>query len=494
MSLHGSLLDHLLAGREVSITAKVTSDGSDFEGVANVKILPHYTRHASRLDVSLVRVKGEPPLEKVVSLAGEIEIQSGTTNHDRIELPRCYFQRRSHSDYGALVPSIRLTSWPPTEEKKPRLRRWLLSSSPWAFLEGNVFQNFLNGSVVLDPPPDQKAWSLEQLHKSLVPREESVVIAERKHMLRNHYSWFHPRRHPDEERPGTIVEVHRTLSLEETPESTADPFESVAHRGPERLRRVLSYIFETHVGVDIAVDYFGDYHLNNTVHVSGYPPRARAASRFESFPLYMVGYDLPLELLKGLETSPDGPLCEKAMELAAESRDQERPAPARFYSAFVALESLAGELADKHDLVKTPKKKDYDTIRHLIEDALDKIEDADVRSTMKDKIPELKRASLSAMLFAVFQRYSVKIDDLWSGTTPQEGLKAIARMRNDMFHAGKEPEKGTDLLHAEQRLRIIFDRLLLRVLGATAAAEGYEKGIAFKIPHIQRDSFFAEIT
>lgn len=85
-----------------------------------------------------------------------------------------------------------------------------------------------------------------------------------------------------------------------------------------------------------------------------------------------------------------------------------------------------------------------------------------VAEQMKEKLPELRRASGDKRIIGACHTLGVKTDDLWRKDGFEVGLKSAAKIRNRLFHAagGDIDDSYVNLI----RVRTLVERLLLRVL------------------------------
>lgn len=135
-----------------------------------------------------------------------------------------------------------------------------------------------------------------------------------------------------------------------------------------------------------------------------------------------------------------------------------------FFMAFSAMETILScclERSEEFVLGSSEWKKVESSIRQAIRDQIPANDE--VRAKLCDKLPELRRSTLSWRINKVCQMYDPKIDDLWPNISFEEGMKRAARIRNGLFHAADSSVEDSirkDLL----RVRIFTERLILKVL------------------------------
>jgi len=89
---------------------------------------------------------------------------------------------------------------------------------------------------------------------------------------------------------------------------------------------------------------------------------------------------------------------------------------------------------------------------------------ADVIEQIKEKLPELRRASGDRRIIDACSSLNVNVSDLWPKEGFEVGLKAATRMRNELFHSAL-CESPNDLSDHLVRVRTLVERLLLKILG-----------------------------
>lgn len=138
-----------------------------------------------------------------------------------------------------------------------------------------------------------------------------------------------------------------------------------------------------------------------------------------------------------------------------------------YFMAFAAMETTVNACLEdnqKELATKSQWKKLEPALRvavTTIGESIDLPNEAVVE--MKNKIVELKRASLQARVEFARERYGPKTSDIWPDIDFIEGIKRAAAVRNGLFHSADS--RRLDEMHESLiRIRIFTERLLLRQL------------------------------
>lgn len=132
----------------------------------------------------------------------------------------------------------------------------------------------------------------------------------------------------------------------------------------------------------------------------------------------------------------------------------------KFSILFLSLERIKDIYSIKENLSRNISSSKFKKIKSLLSKIItDKSSSSDVACKMKDKLPELNRPSLRNVLGSLFKRYSIT----WKDIYPSGNDFTLVKTRDVLFHSSTGINE--DLLFKEYyRLRIIIDRLLLRIL------------------------------
>lgn len=134
-----------------------------------------------------------------------------------------------------------------------------------------------------------------------------------------------------------------------------------------------------------------------------------------------------------------------------------------YFMAFAAMETIVDACLEKEELTVLGSSQ-WKKAAHGLRTAIDSMELGPPGEVVKNKLPELRRRSLSDRMKLACNRLKPKLDDLWPSDGLEVGFKRAARIRNGLFHASETneaPDMATDLL----RVRTLAERLLLRELG-----------------------------
>jgi hypothetical protein len=135
-----------------------------------------------------------------------------------------------------------------------------------------------------------------------------------------------------------------------------------------------------------------------------------------------------------------------------------------FFMAFSAMETIvACCLNDDNGYVVGSSA--WDRIRHELQRTINGLAgtDENIRRSLGEKLPELRRVTLARRLKVACERFSPRVDDLWIDISFDEGVRRATNIRNGLFHAANskvEDTVGGDLI----RIRTFTERLLLKLL------------------------------
>jgi hypothetical protein len=136
-----------------------------------------------------------------------------------------------------------------------------------------------------------------------------------------------------------------------------------------------------------------------------------------------------------------------------------------FFLAYSALECVASAVSEEpHFLIKSgPWKRVENSMRKFI-DKLSVAEDfVDVANQMKDKLPELRRATSANRISEMCRKLGVETSDIWPNNGFTSGLNRATKMRNDLFHSAL-CASTEDLSKNLIRIRTLTERMILKAL------------------------------
>lgn len=133
----------------------------------------------------------------------------------------------------------------------------------------------------------------------------------------------------------------------------------------------------------------------------------------------------------------------------------------RFTTLFLALEKIKDLYASKNELDKTLNGSAFGRLKSKLSKLVkQEIDDAGLREKIIAKLPDLNRPPLRFTLESLFDRYSVKWQDIY----PDGSDLTLIRTRDFLFHSSSKAD-ADELIRELNRLEIIMCRLLLRMLG-----------------------------
>ncbi|WP_152240334.1 hypothetical protein [Xanthomonas sp. LMG 12461] len=137
-----------------------------------------------------------------------------------------------------------------------------------------------------------------------------------------------------------------------------------------------------------------------------------------------------------------------------------------YFMAFSAMETVVNAVSDKSfgsvssSVWKRTRRELERSVALLKENG---VLSSDVADQIKEKLPELRRASLASKISSVATFYSIKTSDLWTAEGFEEGIKSAARIRNGLFHAAHSSDVGLMEVNLV-RIQAFTERLLLAAL------------------------------
>jgi hypothetical protein len=136
-----------------------------------------------------------------------------------------------------------------------------------------------------------------------------------------------------------------------------------------------------------------------------------------------------------------------------------------YFLAYSALD-LAASIHDPESLYLVGSAK-WKKVQKQLRDYLNTIAEsagiADVLEQIKEKLPELRRASGDRRIIEACDKLGVKTSNLWPSEGFEAGLKSATRMRNELFHSAL-CESPLALSEHLVRVRSLVERLLLKLL------------------------------
>lgn len=136
-----------------------------------------------------------------------------------------------------------------------------------------------------------------------------------------------------------------------------------------------------------------------------------------------------------------------------------------FFLAYSALECVVSAVSEEsHYLIRSGLWK---RVEKLMREFIDKISISegftDVADQVKDKLPELRRATSVNRISEMCCKLGVEISDIWPKEGFTSGLSGAAKMRNDLFHSAL-CESAEDLSNNLIRIRTLTERIILKAL------------------------------
>jgi len=136
-----------------------------------------------------------------------------------------------------------------------------------------------------------------------------------------------------------------------------------------------------------------------------------------------------------------------------------------YFLAYSALDLVASIYnPNSLYLLKSGKWKKLErTLREYIDSIADGHDLAEIIDSLKQKLPELRRASGDSRILEACNTLNVNTSDLWPIRGFENGLKSATGMRNDLFHSALA-ENAKELFNHLVRVRTLVERLLLKIL------------------------------
>lgn len=169
-------------------------------------------------------------------------------------------------------------------------------------------------------------------------------------------------------------------------------------------------------------------------------------------------------LLQAYNSSPRKEELSRAIRFLASSYKM-ATLESSYFLAYSALDLVSSTVKpDSLFLLGTSK---WNKIQKLLRKYLNSIAESEgitaVVDQIKEKLPELRRASGDRRIMEACRTLNVETSDLWPKEGFEAGLKLATGMRNDLFHSAllESPDELSEHL---VRVRILVERLLLRIL------------------------------
>jgi hypothetical protein len=136
-----------------------------------------------------------------------------------------------------------------------------------------------------------------------------------------------------------------------------------------------------------------------------------------------------------------------------------------YFLAYSALDLITSAIGGEDVYLMNNSK--WRRIQKLLRQYIDSIagpeELTSIVTQMKEKLPELRRASGVSRIMKACQQLGVKTDDLWRKDGFEAGLRSSTKLRDSLFHAaslGEVDDMWINLI----RIRVLVERLLLGAL------------------------------
>ena len=176
------------------------------------------------------------------------------------------------------------------------------------------------------------------------------------------------------------------------------------------------------------------------------------------------GFDLYIPLINLMAANTNEPLEQKFM----------------FY--FMALEKLKDMYANKVGLHQSIEKStERKTFIHGVKSYIDeRLANHPARTIVREKVNELNRPPLWYVLERLLMKYGIEWKDLYP---PNTDKPTFMRARNKLLHSA-EPVDYEILYYEKERLRIVLERLIIKLLGCQetnwAASNTYVKYLSIR--------------
>lgn len=133
----------------------------------------------------------------------------------------------------------------------------------------------------------------------------------------------------------------------------------------------------------------------------------------------------------------------------------------KFTKLFLSLEKIKDLFASQNDLIMNlPETKFKEIRKRLIQTLRNELDNPKELKKIKLKLMELNRPSLMYVLENLFSVYRIT----WKDIYPPHSKFTLLSTRNTLFHSASDMNID-ELIKEFERLNVILDRLLLRMLG-----------------------------
>lgn len=138
-----------------------------------------------------------------------------------------------------------------------------------------------------------------------------------------------------------------------------------------------------------------------------------------------------------------------------------------YFTAFSAMETIVNAVSGDAEGVLAGSSS-WKKVQKALRQSLDGLVNegsitTDTAKLMQEKLPELRRASLTSRIDKAVEKYSIKTSDLWTAEGFSAGMKRASEFRHGLFHAAHTSDidlMGIDLT----RIRAFTERLVLAAL------------------------------
>lgn len=166
-------------------------------------------------------------------------------------------------------------------------------------------------------------------------------------------------------------------------------------------------------------------------------------------------------------TAELNPLVRQALQYAIyrEGRTLEHS----FLTLYAALETLLLYFRHVHQLHRVLDPRAWDSVAKSLRSTLktdpNLVRNKDARRLIYEKLPELNRVSFGTVFRRFCEEYKVDLRDLWPVLRGSSGV-SLSDIRNRLVHGEHfSPTQMVPLIVADQHLRWVVERMILRFLG-----------------------------
>lgn len=172
------------------------------------------------------------------------------------------------------------------------------------------------------------------------------------------------------------------------------------------------------------------------------------------------------QLYKSFRSNPQVEGLRRAIRFLAGSYEEEGLEQS-YFLAYVALEAAIGVAVGpggQYALGPSPFNRLCSRIREVVTNFASENNLPTIADLINEKLPELRRISTRNKLHRLRQELRIVVDDLWDRTDFDEGFIRASLNRDKLVHAATA-EKTNELYYDLVRIRILTERILLRLLG-----------------------------